>query len=477
MTESGRLPGAFKRELEAKFEGYSWDKVKASVRRSVYQLTKQGYPGVYLKIHHPGDFFQRIRNLISPRTQKEADMLKELADSGIPVAEVLAHFCHGASSAIAVKEVENSRPLICFEKDFQEKILFSVTSDLLEHGFVHDDLHPGNILIDKKYNYILIDCYEVKKKNGIRLSDTIKSFALAASVFGTSRSVIKTFLPNELERTIALIASLAENIRRKRVKRRIKRSLLNRSFSRTEKNRDYHAIIRRDETLDLKEIINIHRNNIRTGSNLLKVQEKTQVSIVDAYCVKIYKKSPMLLEPYALRSWKGSLILIFNGLRVAEPAACIIFKDKSSMLISKKLEYPQLDRLLNSGRLNAQENKNLAVSIGLTIGRMHLSGIFHADLKACNIFIDTDMNEALFIDTDRVTQLRHISREKRMRNLMQIGLSIPRAVAISAGRAMIDAYATQTGDSAEALFNEMKLKMKGKEIVYTTDEGDRFEGC
>ena len=87
------------------------------------------------------------------------------------------------------------------------------------------------------------------------------------------------------------------------------------------------------------------------------------------------------------------------------------------------------------------------------------------------------MNEAIFIDTDRVTQLRHISREKRVRNLMQIGLSIPRAAAISAGRAMIDAYASQTFDNAENLFNELKMKMKGKEIVYTTDEGDRFEVC
>ena len=477
MTDSGRLPGAFKRELEAKFEGYSWDKVKASVKRSVYKLTKQGYPGVYLKIHHPGDFFQRIRNLISPRTLKEADMLKELADSGIPVAEVLAHFCHGASSAIAVREVENSRPLLCFEKGFQEKVLFSVTKDLLEHGFVHDDLHPGNILIDNKDNYILIDCYEVKKKNSIRLSDRINSFAKAASVFGTSISVIKTFLPDYDQRTIGSIDSLAGNIRRKRVKRRIKRTLLDGSFSRIEKNRDYRAIIRRDETLELEEIINIHRNNIRTGSKLLKVQEKNQVSVVGAYCVKTYKKSPMLLEPYALRAWKGSLILEFNGFRVAEPDACVIFKDKSSMLISKKLEYPQLDRLLNGGRLNAQENKNLAVSIGLTIGRMHLSGIFHADLKACNIFIDTDMNEAIFIDTDRVTQLRHISKEKKLRNLMQIALSIPRTAAVSGGRAMIDSYAAQTGDNSEYLFNEMKLKMKGKEIVYTTDEGDRFEVC
>jgi tRNA A-37 threonylcarbamoyl transferase component Bud32 len=475
MTDRASLHGALKRELDSRFKGYSWERVKSSSKRSVYHLTKQGYPGVYLKIYHPRDLFQRIRNLIFPRTQKEADILKDIALSGIHTAEVLAHFCHGTSSAIALNEVENSRLLIHFEKDFQVKMLFSAAKDLLEHGFVHDDLHPGNILIDNKNNYILIDCYEVKKKVGNRLLDRIKSFALIASVFGTSLPEIKMLLPAENERTIGSIALLAENIRRKRVKRWIRRSLFNGSFSRIEKSGDYHAIIRRDENLDLKDRINVHRNNLRTGSNLLKVQEKTQVTIVGAYCVKTYKKSLILLEPYALRSWKGSLILMFNGFRVAEPVACIVFNDKSSMFISKKLKYPQLDRLLSSGKLDGQENKNLAASIGRTIGRMHMLGIFHADLKACNMFIERGMNEVIFIDTDRVVQLRYISREKRLRNLVQIGLSIPRTAAISGGRAMIDAYAAQTGDRAVSLIKEIKMKIEGKEIVYTTDEGDQFE--
>jgi tRNA A-37 threonylcarbamoyl transferase component Bud32 len=475
MADSTELSGTLKRELESRFEGYIWERVKSSSKRSVYHLTKYGYPGVYLKIYHPRDLFQRTRNLILPRTQKEAAMLKELAHSGIPAAEVLAHFCHGTNSAIAVREVENSRLLSCFEKGFQEKMLFSITNDLLEHGFVHDDLHPGNILIDNNNNYILIDCYEVKKKNVIRISDRIRSFASIASVFGTTLTELKRLITVDNERTIASVAMLAQSISRKRIRRWIKRSLSDGSFSRTEKNEDYHAIIRRDETLDLKDMINIHRYNLRTGSNLLKVQEKTQISIVGAYCVKTYKKSLTLLEPYALRSWKGTLILMFNGFRVAEPAACIVFNDKSSMLISKKIEYPQLDRLLGSGRLNAQDNKDLAVLIGRTIGRMHMLGIFHADLKACNMFVERGMNEAFFIDTDRVVQLKHVSREKRLRNLMQIGLSIPRAAATSGGRVMLDAYAAQTGDKATSLINEMKMKMEGKEIVYTTDQGDRHE--
>ncbi len=475
MADGASLPGAFGRELESRFEGYSWDRVKSSSKRSVYHLTKQGNPGVYLKIYHPQDLFQRIRNLVLPRTQKEAGMLKELARSGIPAAEVLAHFCHGTGSALAVREVEKSRLLIHFEKDFQEKMLFSIAGDILEHGFVHDDLHPGNVLIDSRNNYILIDCYEVKKKNGDRPSDRIRSYASIASVFGTTLPELKRLLPAENEGTIDSIALMAQDIRRKRVKRWIRRSLSDGSFSKTEKNRDYHAIIKRDETIDLKDMINIHRNNLKTGSNLLKVQDKTQISIAGDYCVKTYKKPLILNEPYALRSWKGSLILMLNGFRVAEPVACIVFNDGSSMLISRKLGFTQMDRLLHSGRLNAQEISTMAMSLGRTIGRMHMLGIFHADLKACNIFIDTAVNEAIFIDTDRVVQKKEILREKRLRNLMQIGLSLPSAASVSGGRSMIDAYTSQTGDNAEYLISELKRKMEGEKIVFTTENGDVFE--
>lgn len=475
MNDRSGLPPKLKKELESRFEGYSWKIVKSSSKRSVYNLIKEGHPGVYLKIYHPEGLFQRIRNLVSPRTKVEADMLKELASKGIPAAEVLGHFRYGTSSAIAVREVEGNRLLISFERDFQEKILFSVTKDFLERGFMHYDLHPGNILIDESSNYVLIDCYEVRKKNDDSVSNRIRSFATAASVFGTSMPELKTLIPDEPERTLEAIAEMAGNIRRKRVERWVRRSLLSGSFSRIESNEDYQAIVRRDETLDLNEMINLHRKNLQEGSNLLKVQEKTQVSIVGAYCVKSYKRSPLFLEPYAQRSWKGSLVLMFNGFRVAEPAACIVFTDRSSMLVSRRLDYPQLDRILENGKLAETERKTLAGMIGRILGMMHMSGIFHADLKACNIFIDTGRNEAVFIDTDRVVQSKHVSREKRFRNLLQIGLSIPRKAALSDGRNMIDAYAARTGDDAEFLISQLKSEMRGKEIVYTSENGDRFE--
>jgi tRNA A-37 threonylcarbamoyl transferase component Bud32 len=475
MTEKGKIPEGFRRVLELRFEGYSWVMVKTSSKRSVYHLRKEGHPGVYLKVYHPEGLFQKVNNLISPRTKREADMLEKLAASGISAAEVLAHFRFGVCSAIAVREVENSRLLSSFETGFQEHILFLVTKDFLEHNFVHYDLHPGNILIDESSNYVLIDCYEVQKKCSVVASNWIRSFALAASVYGTTLPELKMLIPEEFESVLGAVSEMAGTIRRKRAARHIRRSLSEGSFSRIEINGDYRAIVRRYETPDLNEIINLHGKNLREGSNLLKVQEKTQVSIVGEYCVKSYNKSSVLLEPYALRSWKGSLVLMFNGFRVAEPVACIVFRDRSSMLISRKLDYPQLDRLLDCGGLVEAERKTLAGMIGRAIGRMHMSGIFHADLKACNIFIDTGRNEAVFIDTDRVVQSGRVSREKRFRNLMQIGLSIPRRSAISSGREMIDAYAVRTGDDADYLVGELKRQMKGKEVIYTTENGDRFE--
>ncbi len=475
MTENGKIPEGFKRELESRFEGYSWEMVKTSSKRSVYHLRRDGYPGVYLKIYHPKGLFQKINNLISPRTKREADMLENLTASGISAAEVLAHFRFGVCSAIAVREVENSRLLSSFERDFQERILFSVVKDFLEHGFEHHDLHPGNILIDESNNYVLIDCYEVRGKNSISVSNSIRSVASAASVYGTTLPELKTLIPQELESMLGAVSVMAGSIRRKRAARHIRRSLSEGSFSRIENNGDYKAIVRRDETLDLNEIINLHCENLREGSSLLKVQKKTQVSISGTYCVKSYKRTPAFFKPYAQRSWEGSLVLLFNGFRVAEPSAFIVFRDRSSMLISRKLDYPQLDRLLHSGGLAETERGNLAAMIGRTIGMMHMSGIFHADLKACNIFIDIERNEAVFIDTDRVVQSGCVSREKRFRNLMQIGLSIPRCFAMESGRDMVNAYAARTGDDAQFLIGELKRQMKGREIIYTTENGDRFE--
>jgi len=475
MNDRSLLPLGLMKELEARFEGYSWEIVKSSSKRSVYHLIREGYPGIYLKVCHPEGFFQRIRNLVFPRTRIEANMLNILASKGSAVAEVLGHFRCGASSAIAVREVEGNRLLISFERDFQERVLFSVTRDFLERGFVHHDLHPGNILIDKNSNYVLIDCYEVRNKSSVGVSNRVRSFASAAAVFGTSMPALKTLIPDESEGTHRAVVEMAGNIRRKRVERWIRRSLLDGSFSRIENNADYQAVVKREETPDLKKIIDIHGKNLSKGSNLLKVQEKTQVSIAGEYCVKSYKSSPLFLEPYARRSWKGSLVLMFNGFRVAEPVACIVFRDRSSMLVSRKLDYPQLDRILDSGGLTETERKTLAGTIGRTVGMMHMSGIFHADMKACNIFMDTERSEAVFIDTDRVVQSSRVSREKRLRNLMQIGLSIPRRVAMESGRDMIDAYAALTDDDAQYLIDELKRRMKGKEVIYTTENGDRFE--
>jgi tRNA A-37 threonylcarbamoyl transferase component Bud32 len=461
--------------LKKDFGGYSWETVKASGKRSVYRLSGKGRQALYVKVYHPESPFQRIRNFLFPRTGKEADTLNKLSSAGIKAAEVTGQYRSGSSSAIVLKAVEPGRQLDSFDSGFQEETVFRIARGLLKKGFIHDDIHSGNIIIDDNNEPVLVDCYEIRQKKRLGFCDEVRVLASAAAIFGTPLSEIKKLLPGYSKPAILMISVLARHFRMRRVRRLSGRSLANGSFSEIIRTEKYSAASRRGLVLDLDGIIASHRKNIEAGTGLLKIQEKTQLSAVGRYCVKSYKKAGWPFSPYAVRAWKGALILKFNGFRVAEPAACAVFKDSTSILVSEKLELPQLDRLLAECGLPDDTLSGLAAILGNTIGRMHALGVFHADLKACNIFVDEKACAFVFIDTDRVGQPVHIPKRRRLKNLVQIGLSIPRATSAAVRKRFIEAYAIQTGDDAESLFNELAAIMKGREIVYTTSSGDRFE--
>ena len=80
-----------------------------------------------------------------------------------------------------------------------------------------------------------------------------------------------------------------------------------------------------------------------------------------------------------------------------------------------------------------------------------------------------------FIDTDRVECHRQLSLSRRIKNLVQINNSIPRAVATTLRWRFIKSYVEQTGDLAKPLFELIRKKSEFKEILYTTDAGDQRE--
>ena len=279
-------------------------------------------------------------------------------------------------------------------------------------------------------------------------------------------------------------AKLVREIRRKSfvmrlqfVRKRVRRSLRQGSFSQERLGEGYRAYVRRGYALDLDDILHRHEKNIRNKTHVLKYQEKTQLSCVDDYCVKTYKPARLMCSPYALRSWKGLLTLYFNRVGVAEPVAVGVFEDKTSVLITRMLGHPDLDVFLweDYPGLPTNEKRNIATAFGQLLGYLHSFKIYHADLKACNIKINTDDMRFYFLDTDRIEQRRSISSANRLKNLVQINTSIPLHISRSQRMTFLKAYAAYTHDDPRALFLAVWKRSSGREIQFCTSAGDRTE--
>ena len=254
-------------------------------------------------------------------------------------------------------------------------------------------------------------------------------------------------------------------------------SLFLRYLFSTLKTPEYTGILRRGLAIDLDRVIMAHRKNIQEQKNVLKCQDKTQVSGVGEWCVKSYQRSRPFATPYAIRAWKGILTLYFNGLPVPEPVAYVVFRDKSSILITRMLDMPTLDKTLFHDYNNFPPDLRHGIpeQLGELIGRMHTLGIYHADLKACNILTDKDRLTFYLTDTDKVRQYRYLAEQRRIRNLMQIHLSIPKHVSRAFRMRFLKGYTKETREDAKVLFSKVWGLSRGMEIVYTTKMGDKFE--
>ena len=467
--------------LRSRYNAYTWWKVSDKDTRSVYKLAHDTLPSMFVKVYyHPFTLFQRLRNRLCPRMLQEARMLKDLKGAGIRVPEVIDQVQAGDQSALITSAIEPSTPLETVPRENQARILLKTAALLLERGFVHKDLHAGTIILDMDNKSVLVDGYAVSPRRRITRKDVISLFGMVVSHYEITDEQLIEHVPFKDQIDLALIFAIrnrAHKINRARVKRLVWLSLRPGSFSEFIRTPEYTAIVRRGTAIDLDGVIAVHRSNIKHRQNLLKCQEKTQVSLVGPWCVKSYRKARPFTTPYAIRAWKGGLTLSCNGISVPEPVACVLFEDRSNLIVIHFLDLLTLDKILYHDYTSFPPSKrhDIPEKLGELIGRMHALGIYHADLKACNILTDKDGIRFFLTDTDRVRQYRYLSEKRRIKNLLQIHLSIPKHVSRPFRMRFLKGYTGETREDTKVLFSKIWGLSKGMEIVYTTDMGDKFE--
>ena len=160
---------------------------------------------------------------------------------------------------------------------------------------------------------------------------------------------------------------------------------------------------------------------------------------------------------------------------------------------SLELDRYILDRIALSW--TTEEKRGLARALGRFVGSMHSRGVFHSDLKTCNILVSKDRTASdkttipdyspathlhsavrfVLMDYDDVRFSHSVSLRSKVKNLVQIFLSTPLAVNMSDRFRFLDEYALNSGISPgqkRQIARQVLRSVGNKDILYVGPNGD-----
>ena len=177
-------------------------------------------------------------------------MYKALQHIGLRVPDVYTHLTYRDASALVTHAITQVHELAECDRGRHAAILLDMAVVLLQTGFTHTDLHAGNVLLDYAFRPVLIDVYEVRPLTRIKPRHIFGLFSQVESSFGLTRQDLASALARipgqgDLTYLIDRIKSQAATMHAQRVRRWIRRSLREGSFSRQVDSGGYTAWVNR----------------------------------------------------------------------------------------------------------------------------------------------------------------------------------------------------------------------------------------
>ncbi len=374
-------------------------------------------------------------------------------------------------------------------------------------GIVHGDFHAGNLLVRKDMEMVLLDVYPLRFVKQLDEKQQVETLAnMVASLLPlVGKMGVDEFLDGYREvsllplrmRTEDKVLARQEALQRRREKSRSKRCMKNSSEFYQYRAPGIRIAARRE--LGKGEILTILKDFRKTyrdhPENVLKNAPESVIVKVEReregpVCVKWYRKRGFLdrLKEWvrggrALRAWKGGNGLLARGIPVAKPLAMVRRKE-GGYLIMEVAEGVELDRMLYRllrlrGAEIRRKKRRLANALGRFLGQLHKKGIFHRDLKTCNIMMEEKGAHfgITLLDYDHVDFRKKISKRAVIKNLVQINRTVPRRISRSLRFRFLSAYKEEYPDAIplKDLFRMVWKASSSKSILYVTDDGDRIE--
>ncbi len=473
---------------------------------------------VLVKSFRYPSFRRRLKALFAPYAVQELKHAAMALERGIPVPMplFLVQRRRGAAvteSLLGYRYLEGS-PLLAYffvkgALPYVKRLQLvrsagRFTAFLHNCGVIHRDYHAGNLLVLKDETVALIDLYPVKFVKELRERDRIEGLAslIASLAPVVGRAGIDELLDGYREKSTVYLGMEAEDRAMKRQEALRGRHEASRA-RRCMKNstefyqaRVFNARIAARREIPVDEIRSLLKTLDQKYKNhperALKNAPESVIfkleSMEGSLCVKWYRKrgrmdrvKELLRGGRALRAWKAGNGLLARGIPVARPLA-MARTARGGFLFMELAEGAELDRMLSrmvkvGGTENWRMLCRLADTVGAFFGTLHRKGVFHADLKACNIMVREEGNKFLMklLDYDNVRFHGNLSMKKALKNLVQLNLSIPVEISRSLRLRFLKAYKGNFPGAPRAreLFKEVWEASRGKNIVYVTNEGDR----
>ncbi len=442
---------------------------------------------VFLKRYHVRTFFDRMKYLVVPsRAMTEWLAARTMTAAGLPTIHAVMMgekrsgriLLDGTLATIEIPDANDLVPVLHWRlrepglKAARRRLLRDL-AELIRRfhdaGFVHNDLHSGNILVTgepETAKLHLIDLHTVKivAKTSRRSRIANLSKMLHSLVTGTTRSERRRILSEyegddpvlgDIETVSRKIFGRIYALERRRLKSRARRCLRSSSSFDLARVGEYSLWFRRDiPPAGVLLAIGDHLLSMRKGGrDVLKDSRRSAISrqilagpLLWGRTVVKETRIPEALEilknafrdSRGMASWKNGNGLDLHQVRVGRPVALAVkgrwpLIRESYLLMEDLSECTRLDLYVLkrfAGELDAagrREKRDFVRRLAHFVRRLHRKGIYHGDLKAVNMFVKpSELGNPIFflVDYDRVTFGDSVSPRRRIKNLAQLAASV-----------------------------------------------------
>jgi tRNA A-37 threonylcarbamoyl transferase component Bud32 len=378
-----------------------------------------------------------------------------------------------------------------------------------EAGVFHKDLHAGNFLWDGE-SLCLIDLHSAKILRTLSLNRRLwnlsllfhslrsvwgeKDWSLFMSAYFEGDPSYAQTREERLQKVQAGMGRLQKRQWRSRTKRCLKEST---DFT-VQRLKGLHYFHRRHYPLEridraLKEHLALLKEN---PSGLAKYSPKINVSILKdeggMICVKQFRNlrfwdifKSRFRTSKGLKAWVGGNGLRARGIPSLNPLALVEKRDwlglRESFFLMEALENGQeLDRYIFEGLKDFRKRRHFIQIFSQWLSRFHQTGLYHRDMKTCNLLISEIGGTWTFhlLDLEDLLLDENVKEKKLFKSFLQLNTSIPKAISRADRLRFLKGYTSVRPiiRDEKVFIRQLIQKSRERGIVYVSPQGVMEEG-